>query len=52
MKNPFQYGGIVAGPYFADRSREIKELVREMETITACFWFRREDLENHVCCTV
>lgn len=31
MKNPFQYGGIVSGPYFADRSVEIKELTREME---------------------
>jgi hypothetical protein len=31
MKNPFQYGGIVSGPYFADRSEEIKELTREME---------------------
>jgi hypothetical protein len=29
MKNPFQYGGIVSGPYFADRSAEIKELTRE-----------------------
>ncbi len=31
MKNPFQYGGIISGPYFADRSEEIKELSREME---------------------
>lgn len=30
MKNPFQYGGIVSGPFFADRSDEIRELGREM----------------------
>jgi hypothetical protein len=37
MKNPFQYGGIVSGPYFADRSAEIKELAREMENINRVF---------------
>ena len=31
MKNPFQYGGIVSGRYFADRTEEIKKLTREME---------------------
>ena len=30
MQNPFKYGGIVSGPYFADRTEEIKELKREM----------------------
>ncbi len=29
MQNPFKYGGIVSGPYFADRTEEIKELQRE-----------------------
>ena len=37
MKNPFQYGGIVTGPYFADRSEEIKELSREMENNSRIF---------------
>lgn len=37
MKNPFQYGGIVSGPYFADRSDEIKELRREMENNSRVF---------------
>jgi len=37
MRNPFQYGGIVSGPYFADRTEEIKELTREMENINRVF---------------
>ncbi len=37
MKNPFQYGGIVSGPYFADRTDEIKELTREMENNNRVF---------------
>ncbi len=37
MKNPFKYGGIVSGPYFADRSEEIKELTREMENNNRVF---------------
>jgi len=37
MKNPFQYGGIVSGPYFADRSPEIEELRREMENNSRVF---------------
>lgn len=37
MKNPFQYGGIVSGPYFADRGDEIKELRREMENNNRVF---------------
>jgi hypothetical protein len=30
MENPFKYGGVVRGPYFADRKSEIEELGREM----------------------
>jgi len=37
MKNPFKYGGIVSGPYFADRTDEIKELTREMENNNRIF---------------
>lgn len=37
MKNPFQYGGIVSGPYFADRGDEIEELAREMENNNRVF---------------
>jgi hypothetical protein len=37
MKNPFQYGGIVSGPYFADRSQELKTLQREMENNNRVF---------------
>lgn len=37
MKNPFQYGGIVSGPYFADRTEEINELIREMENNNCVF---------------
>ena len=37
MQNPFKYGGIVSGPYFADRTDEIKELQREMENTSRVF---------------
>ncbi|BBO70931.1 ATPase [Desulfosarcina alkanivorans] len=37
MKNPFQYGGIVSGPYFADRSQELNTLLREMENNNRVF---------------
>ena len=37
MKNPFQYGGIVKGPYFVDRDEELKELAREMENNSRVF---------------
>jgi len=37
MQNPFKYGGIVSGPYFADRTEEIKELQREMENYSRVF---------------
>jgi uncharacterized protein len=30
MENPFKYGGIVRGPYFAGRKEEVRELTREM----------------------
>ena len=30
MENPFKYGGVVRGPYFADRKSEMKELAKEM----------------------
>ena len=41
MKNPFKYGGIVTGPYFADRSAEIKELTREMDNNNRVFLVSR-----------
>lgn len=37
MQNPFKYGGIVSGPYFAGRTEEIKELRREMENNSRVF---------------
>ena len=37
MINPFRYGGIVTGPYFADRTEEIKGLQREIENINRVF---------------
>ena len=37
MQNPFKYGGIVSGPYFADRTEEIQELLREMENNARVF---------------
>ena len=37
MENPFQYGGIVTGTYFADRTVEIRDLKREMENINRVF---------------
>jgi len=37
MENPFKYGGIVRGPYFADRERELAELVREMTNLNRVF---------------
>lgn len=37
MKNPFRYGGIVTGPYFADRTDEIQELQREIENTNRVF---------------
>jgi hypothetical protein len=37
MKNPFKYGGVVRGPYFADRRSELKELKREMVNLNHVF---------------
>lgn len=37
MDNPFRYGGVVSGPYFADRGREMAELVREMMNLSRVF---------------
>jgi len=37
MENPFKYGGIVRGPYFADREIELAELAREMENLNRVF---------------
>lgn len=37
MINPFKYGGIVREPYFADRSKEMSELIREMENLGIVF---------------
>lgn len=37
MENPFKYGGVVRGPYFADRRNEIKELKREMLNLNRVF---------------
>jgi hypothetical protein len=37
MENPFKYGGVVRGPYFADRRNEIKELKREMVNLNHVF---------------
>jgi AAA+ ATPase superfamily predicted ATPase len=37
MENPFKYGGVVRGPYFADRRGEIKELKREMINLNHVF---------------
>jgi AAA+ ATPase superfamily predicted ATPase len=37
VQNPFKYGGIVSGPYFADRTEEIQELLRAMESNARVF---------------
>lgn len=37
MENPFKYGGVVRGPYFADRERELNELKREMVNLNHVF---------------
>ncbi len=38
MENPFKYGGVVRGPYFADRRSEINELKREMVNLNRVFF--------------
>ncbi|MGD2127001.1 MAG: hypothetical protein PVG99_13030, partial [Desulfobacteraceae bacterium] len=37
MENPFKYGGIVRGEYFADRTEELAELFREMNNLNRVF---------------
>lgn len=37
MENPFRYGGIVLGPYFADRQDEIAELDKEIRNLSRVF---------------
>jgi hypothetical protein len=37
MENPFKYGGVVCGPFFADRQSEIKELKQEMANLNHVF---------------
>jgi hypothetical protein len=37
MENPFKYGGVVRGSFFADRRSEIKELKREMINLNHVF---------------
>jgi len=37
LENPFKYGGVVRGSYFADRRSEIKELKREMVNLNQVF---------------
>ena len=37
MENPFKYGGVVRGAYFADRRNELKELKREMLNLNRVF---------------
>jgi hypothetical protein len=37
MENPFKYGGVVRGAYFADRKSEKNELKREMENLNRVF---------------
>ena len=37
MENPFKYGGVVRGTYFADRRSEIAELKHEMKNLNRVF---------------
>lgn len=37
MENPFKFGGIVRGPFFADRKQELDELFREMINLSRIF---------------
>jgi len=37
LENPFKYGGVVRGPYFADRRNEMNELKREMVNLNRVF---------------
>lgn len=37
IENPFKYGGVVRGPFFADRKAELSELAREMASLNRVF---------------
>lgn len=37
MENPFRYAGVVTGPYFADRTEELSELLAEMRNLSRVF---------------
>ena len=37
MENPFKYGGVVCGAFFADRRSELKELKQEMANLNHVF---------------
>ena len=37
MENPFRYGGIVLGPFFADRQDEMVELKKEIRNFNRVF---------------
>lgn len=37
MENPFKYGGVVRGPFFADRKEELAELSGEMKNLNKVF---------------
>jgi hypothetical protein len=37
LENPFRYGGIVLGPYFADRQNEMDELKKEIKNLNRVF---------------
>ena len=39
MKNPFEYGGVVSGGAFCNRSQEVRDLVRAMENGEKLFVF-------------
>src|SRR5438034_7322565 len=39
MKNPFEYGGVVSGDAFCNRSKELSDLVRAMENAEKLFVF-------------
>jgi uncharacterized protein len=37
IENPFKYGGVVRGAFFADRKAELSELAREMASLSRVF---------------
>ena len=37
MRNPFKYGGIVTGPFFANRDEELETLKREIMNLNRVF---------------